>query len=155
MPPKDKDSTPADVIAIGRPAAWVRSLLADGIMPVDTDPATTAADIAREILNAENADDVLGGGDVVHAKDILNQPITIHGGKFVRSDYEEGAGVYVVADVTSHNTGNRVKVTMGATNVVAQIYRLAELGAFPVECKIIEASRPTADGFRPQRLVRL
>lgn len=149
------DATPAVVAHNHASPSWVRAALADGILPEETDPADAAQTIVREILAGETADDVLGSSDPVGAKDILDQPITIHGGRFVRSDYSEGVGVYAVADVTSHNTGERFKVTMGAANIVAQLFRLAELHAFPVDVKIVEAKRPTADGYRPQRLVRL
>lgn len=147
------DASPG--VAVVKGGEWVRAALIDGVLPVEESSGDTAQKIVAEILSSETVDDVIGSSDPLHAKDLIGQPLTIHGGVFRRSEYEEGTGIYAVADCTHLGTGERVKVTMGASNIVAQLYRIAELGGFPVSVKIVESKRPTPDGYRPQRLVSI
>lgn len=114
------------------------------------------ADIISQIMSADSVDEVLGDISATGLRDLVGVPLTVHGGKFNRSDYEAGAPFYVLLDVTRLDTGMRLNVTCGAQSVLAQIVRLIELDAFPLNLKCINARKsPSPSGYMPLRLTRI
>ena len=118
-----------------------------------SDADAVVGDIITQIMQAQTAEEVLTPPEAQHCRDLENIPLTMHGYKVQRSDYEEGAPVYAVMDVTRQDTGERVPVTSGAQQILGQCLRLAQLNAFPCNVMVVKATkRPTEKGNWPLRL---
>lgn len=116
------------------------------------DPAQAAMDIVRRILAADSVEDVLKGTPAIHAGDVVGQPLTIVGFTFNESDLKEGGpGFYMLIECVDAQ-GEPFKVTCGAVNVMAQLWRLGQLDAMPLRAKITEAEKATSRGYRPMWL---
>ncbi|MGH9013165.1 MAG: hypothetical protein ACRDZ1_04410 [Acidimicrobiia bacterium] len=124
--------------------------------PEVEDPERVSAEIMERILRAETPAEVLGGQAVVSARDLVGIPHTITGVHFLQSDYDGGPGVYAIVDaeVPNPSTGEvqRLAYSSGSRQVLAQAFRLSELGAFPVSVRLVESVKPTAQGFVPMWL---
>jgi hypothetical protein len=117
---------------------------------VDADQVTL--EIIGRILGAETVDDVLEGGGAVHARDMLNEPFNLLDVRFNRSDFEGSGPAFYALLVGVDNNGERVTITCGARNVLAQAWKLRDLNALPVAVMLEEAERPTAKGYKPMWL---
>lgn len=119
---------------------------------VELDPEEISRQIVNRILQAATADEVLATGDVRHARDILGQGVLIHSIKLNESDYADGAGVYMIVEVSDPDFGESFVVSTGSGHCMAQLYRLSELGALPCKAKFTQATKPTKNGNFPMRL---
>jgi len=109
-------------------------------------------EIIARILSATTAEEVLGGSEPVHARDYLGRPFRLLGVKFNRSDFEEaGPRFYAVLDAVDPD-GEPLAITCGARNVIAQAWRLADLGVLPIRVRLTEAARTTKNGYKIIRL---
>lgn len=143
-----------DDVATGEVVLYpaVEAALFDGAL-VDEDPNRAAREIVQSILDAESADEVLAETEVTHARDMLDEAFVALGVHFHSSDFAgEGSGVYAVIDGATKD-GDKLTITCGARNVVAQLYRLATLNAFPRPVMIVERGRPKDGKAAPMRLV--
>jgi len=105
-------------------------------------------DIIGRILNATSVDDVLGGQEATHARDFLGQPFVLTGVRFNRSDFDgTGPSFYALLEGADEN-GERVTITCGARNVIAQAWKLSDMGALPVKLVLQESDRPTRAGYK-------
>lgn len=119
------------------------------------DAAAAGMEIAARILRAESVDEVFEQGGATPALEVIDVPLIVNGLRWNRSDYEgEGAKVYALIDATRADSGEELTITCGSRNVMAQLYRLDQLGALNTPVKIVRAERETARGFRPMWLAR-
>lgn len=105
--------------------------------------------IVARILGAEGAEGVLDMGEPIKAEELEQVPLQINGVRWMRSTFDEGPGVYAVADALREDTGEQVKVTCGGVNVMTQLLKLQTMGAFPQRVKIAKSQRPTKSGYYP------
>lgn len=118
------------------------------------DPKVIQHQIIERILASEDADQVLQGrGVALHGREVLGRPFTLTGIRWLKSKYGEGLPVFAVLEAVTLDDGQEVVITSSAGSVMAQAYRLWELGALPKDVKIEEAETETAAGYRPQWLV--
>lgn len=130
--------------------------LGTGSLETIQDPEEVARSIVRRILEAETADEVLSPrGEVTHAADVLNKALVLVAVEYRRSDLDEGAGVYALLSMAEAGSGEKLLVSCGSRNVMAQAYRLDRLGALPTGVRIVEAQKATAAGFRPMWLEKV
>lgn len=131
-------------------------LSAEGIAITVEDPQQVQLQIIARILASEDADTVFGGRKAVAGKDVLDRPFVVHNVNWHKSAYSEGGlPVFCVIDAEMLDDGERVAITSGAANVMAQLFQLNRLGQLKNEkMKFAEAEKPTAGGYRPQWLVR-
>lgn len=116
------------------------------------DPRQAALDIVRRILAADSIEDVLKGTPAIHASDVIGQRLTVTGYSFNESDIEgSGPGFYMLLECVDPQ-GEPFKVTCGALNVMAQVFRLGQLDAFPLAARIVETEARTKAGYRPMWL---
>lgn len=119
-----------------------------------TDPDTIAREIVERILTAPDEDAVSRQGQATPAQQVLGQPFTLRGVRFLQSAYAAdragNAQVYCLLDVADAD-GTPGTITCGSRNVMAQALRLKMLDAFPTRdaWRIIPAERPTQQGFYP------
>jgi hypothetical protein len=132
--------------------ARIAEFLAAASNQEPVDPAVAAMDIVRRILAADSIEDVLKGTPAIHAADVVNTPLIITGFTFNESDLtESGPGFYMLIDCAD-SQGEPYKVTCGAVNVMAQLWRLQQLEALPLVAKIVESEKKTKAGYRPMWL---
>lgn len=118
--------------------------------PVDA--LAVSIDIAKRILAAETVEDVFGEQEAIHAKDVIGEPLLITGFTFNESTIGgEGPAFYMLIECADPQ-GEAFKVTCGALNVMAQVFRLSQMGALPLIAKIEESGKPTKAGYRVMRL---
>lgn len=137
MPTKDK------------PGDDLEAVIRGDVAPRITDPEEAALAIVERILKAETVEDVLTMAGALGADDVLNRPFLLHGCKWIKSAYEQGAPVFAVIDATFEDTGERTVITCGGRNVLAQIVQLDKLEALPRKVKLVRTERPTSNGFYP------
>jgi len=113
----------------------------------DVDADEVSMEIIGRILNATTVDDVLGGQGAIHAEDFLNVPFTLTAVKFNPSDLGgDGPRFYAVLQGVDTDV-QPVTVTCGAKNVIAQAWKLNDMGALPTLVQIQRSERPTAAGY--------
>lgn len=125
--------------------------VAKDVVPID--PQQAALDMVSRILGAGSVDEVLEGSSAIHAADVLGQNLTIVGVRWNESDLADGAGFYALIDCVDNN-GEGFAVTCGAITVMAQLFKLDELGALPGTFQLVEAAKPTKSGYKPMSLVK-
>jgi hypothetical protein len=113
------------------------------------DPEESTRAILARILAADTAEQVLATRDVVHAKDILGEPLLIDTIKWQRSDYQQGSSCYVVMSGKRLQDESPVTVTCGGRNVMMQLLKLQHIGALPARMRITQAAKQTANGYLP------
>jgi hypothetical protein len=143
--------------AIARRQDVEAALLTDAELPElePEDAGEIAKGIVERILTAGTVDDVLDQGKTTPAKDVLDIPMLVRSVRWNRSALEgEGPSIYALLEVTLLDDGSEAVVTCGSRNVMAQLYRLATLGALDTPVMIKESTKPSASGRRPMWLVR-
>jgi hypothetical protein len=119
---------------------WLQTL-----PPADTDEDVSLR-IAAQIMAADTVDDVLGddaGG--MGLRDLIGTPITVHDVRLRPSDQGGALDAYALIAYTTKDSPEQQIATSGATNVIAQLCRLYQLGALPIEVTYYEtpsASNP-------------
>jgi hypothetical protein len=125
-----------------------RFLAAPDDVAVELDPDDVSLAIIGRILQAETAEDILGGGGAIHARDYLLRPFTLTDVRFNRGDFtDNGPGFYALLEGADPD-GVKVIITCGARNVLAQAWRLRDIGALPIQVQLEESERPTARGYK-------
>lgn len=133
---------------------WTPFLLGDST-PEFIDPEQASRDIVMQILSAPDMDAVLDMAGTTPIGDITGRPIRILNARAMRSAYEQGATMYLLLDVADLETGETLKVTCGARNVMAQLYRWEQLGRPTFDCVCRPTDKPTAQGYYPLWLKRV
>lgn len=141
-----------DVVVRDTDSAIARFLSAAQTQQV-IDPEQAALDMVRRILTGDTIESVLEGREAVHAKDVLGETLTVTGVRWNESDNESGPNFYALMDCVD-NDGNPYAVTCGAISVMAQLFRLNELEAFPIRVVINEAAKATRSGYKPMHLAK-
>lgn len=130
----------------------LRAMMQDAEDRAAMSPEEIQASIVERILGAATIDDVFAIQEARHARDLLDVAIEVTDFKFQESSFAEGAKYYVVLDAYDVATGEKMAVTCGGATVVAQLYRLGQLGAFPIKVKFAQTKRPTKSGKFPMSL---
>lgn len=126
-----------------------RVLLNDEEVEFVDDPAAMQREITAQLLGAESDEQLEAFGQAVGWQDLLDVPVTIYGFRWRPSDFDEGASVYFIADVARQDTGERLVVTTGSRNVLAQLTNLAKRERLPVTRYLAKADKATRGGFYP------
>lgn len=104
-------------------------------------------DIIARILDARTVDDVLGGAGVTSASDYLDTPFHLTGVHFNRSGFDSAGPAFYAILEGADLDGVPVTVSCGAKNVIAQAWKLQDMGALPVAVQLRQSSKPTSAGF--------
>jgi hypothetical protein len=132
-----------------------RELMPDIDAVIVEDPDAIALEIAKRILSATTADDVLAPQQTTPAEDVLGVPVEVRGVRWNPSAYNGGPGAYAVIDAVRVDTGEVLAISCGSRNVIVQLYRLVKLGALPRQVVIVRVSKPTSSGYYPMWLQRV
>lgn len=129
---------------------------ADAELWAQTNSEDASKAIVARILSAEDEDAVFGMGEkATSADEVIGTPLFLRSVRFALSSYEVGPPVYALLDVAD-DAGEKLTVSCGSRNVMAQVHQLDKLGKLPLAypVQIVRADRPTSAGFYPMWLRR-
>lgn len=130
-----------------------RILLTDEEVEVVDDPDLMSKEIVAQLLSAESDEELENFGNAQGWRELEGVPMLVHGFRWRPSDMEGGASIYFVVDATQLDTGERVVLTTGSRNVLAQLTNLAKRGRIPGAVRqITKAQKATRAGFFPLML---
>jgi hypothetical protein len=115
----------------------------------EEDPEQVAFEIVQRILAATNVDEVLARRQVLSADDVLQIPITVTAVRWHRSAYDQRERMYAMVEASRTDNREPLLISCGGRNVMAQLWRLGELDAFPCALKFGKSEKPTANGYFP------
>ncbi len=146
-------TNPSTEIAIREVAAVERALLT-GILPDQVeDPEIVQRAIMARILSQDSVEGILDTGSGLDSwGDLEGVPVSVLDVRFNVSTFEEGPPVYAVVDVVvlkGKQEGERLLVSCGGTNVMAQLVALVKAGALPLDVKLTRTTKETRQGYRP------
>lgn len=136
------------VVAVA-PSDELRAMLQDMADQVNVTDSDAGQAIIERILAADTVDDVWANTEAIHARDFLGRAMRLNGFTWQKSDYDDGPGAYAVLDAMDYQTGNKVVITCGARQVLAQLWKLRQLGVLPCDVSIQQTARPTDSGYFP------
>lgn len=141
----------ADVAAVDELEAI---LLGEKELPeVVDDPAEIQREIMAQLLAAESDEELEQVGSATGWRELAGVPMQLHGFRWRPSSFEEGAAVFFVVNATRLDTGERVVLTTGSGNILAQLCNMARRGTLVGAVRALEiADTPTRQGFRPNWL---
>jgi len=117
------------------------------------DPAEIQREIMAQLLSAESDEELESVGSATGWRELAGVPMELHGFRWRPSSFEEGAAVFFVVAATRLDTGERVALTTGSGNVLAQLCNMARRGTLVGSIRTLEiADTPTKAGFRPNWL---
>lgn len=129
----------------------------DGELPEGFGAADDAGAMARAIVEriiaAEDFDSVFTQQDLPAWRDtLLDQPVKVIDFHLNKSTVEGGGAIYAVVDVERLADGERLTVSCGGRNVLAQLVKMLEKSWFDNPIKMIE--KRTAEGYGALWLVK-
>lgn len=117
------------------------------------DPAEIQREIMAQLLGASSDEELEQVGNAIGWRELAGVPMELHGFRWRPSTYEEGAPLFFVVDATRLDTGQRVALTTGSGNILAQLTNMARRGTLVNSIRALEiADTPTKQGFRPNWL---
>jgi hypothetical protein len=121
-----------------------------GVPEVAEDPAEIQKEIMRQLLAAESDEELEQVGNAIGWRELFGVPVQIDGFRWRPSSYEQGAPVFFVVVGNRLDTGERVALTTGSGNVLAQLTNMAKRGTLTGAVRMAEqADKDTKSGFRP------
>lgn len=116
----------------------------------EDDAEALSAEIVRQLLAAESDAELEQFGTATGWRDMLNVPVELEGFSWRPSDFEEGASIFFVVFGTRLDTGDRVVLTTGSRNIMAQLANMAKRATLTGAIReAVQSDRPTKRGFYP------
>jgi hypothetical protein len=101
---------------------------------IESDPFE---EIIKQVLNAESPDAVLTPTEVLQGRDLIGVPLVVLGFALNQSEFDVGSPFYATLDAIRSPDEPPFKVNCGHKKVIAQLVKLEEFSAFPVQVKFI------------------
>lgn len=124
-----------------------RFLAAADTDQAELNPEQVTIDIIARILNADTVEGVLGGNNATSAEDYLDTPFALTAVRFNKSTFEDAGPKFYALLEGANIDGEPLVITCGARNVIAQAWKLGDMGALPVQVVLKQSSKPTAAGY--------
>lgn len=123
----------------------------------DIEVTGTAAyeEIIAQIMMSATAEEVLTPYEAESLDNYQDRPLRIHTFDLNRSEFDVGSPYYATCRVETLDTGEKKILNTGHQALMAQLIRLQQLDAFPVECTVKAAKRANKYGNYPLRLQQL
>lgn len=114
----------------------------------DDDTVQSLIDAIREMATASSPAEVLAGGTPTHAREVLDRPMLITAIKIREGDFEESGnlGYYAAMDVVFIDTEQVRIVTCGGSKVLAKLWQLDIMNAWPQAVYIREKTLKNGHG---------
>lgn len=117
------------------------------------DPAEIQREIMAQLLDAKSDEELELVGQATGWRELPGVPMELHGFRWRPSTYEEGSPLFFVVDAVRLDTGQRVALTTGSGNILAQLTNMARRGTLVGAIRALEISdTQTKQGFRPNWL---
>lgn len=113
------------------------------------DPNEISREIIMQLLAAETDEQLESFGAAVGWRELEGVPVEIRGFRWRRSDFEEGAAVYVIVNATRLDNGEAVVLTTGSANVMAALSNMARRGTLIGAVRVLERGEKTKAGYYP------
>jgi hypothetical protein len=143
-----------EMIPLGQASQTVIQWCADNVSVGDADTAAAMEDMIRQVLASATPDQVLAEQMSVPVENILGKTIEITGIRIGETDFVDGFPYYALVDCKYGNPVQNHVVTVGAFKVMAQLYALSRLNAWPQTVVFKKAEKATKAGFYPISLTR-
>lgn len=112
----------------------------------DEDQYAIMASIIDEILQSDSPEEVLRERSALHARDITNTPLLVHGFEIRAGDYEESTiNHYAALTVSRQGSAETRVITCGGIKVMAKLMKLDQFGEWPQI--IIFTEKKTSNGY--------
>lgn len=131
----------------------VQTFVVDVASKVSTSADEATLDIVSGILDADTVETILAESDVIHSEAMVGSAFTLRAVKWGKSALGQGLPFYALLTVSKIGDTDETLMSCSATNVMAQVWSMERHGFLPVDVMLIESERPTANGFRPMRLI--
>lgn len=134
----------------------LRGMFASNVVNDTDDPEVAQMRMVERIFEGETLDDILGGGEAVHAENVLGEPFLFTDVEYRESDdrYKGGIDVFAVAHVTNLRTGEKQVVTTGSVTCCAALLSIKMRNLFPFYGKF-EQGNETKSGYTPLQIRQL
>jgi len=112
----------------------------------DEDQFALMASIVSEIMASESIADAMAEKSAMHARDMVNVPLIMHGFEIREGEFEDSmTGHYAAITVSRPGSDVTRVVTCGATKVLAKLFVLDKFGEWPQPFYFTE--KKTSKGF--------
>lgn len=131
-----------DVAALGE----LYDILYNRKAPVETvesDPDAAYLEIIRDLMDAEDDDELEFVGNAIGWQELEGVPVEIHSFKWRPSEFDQGPPVYLIVFGYRMDDGKRVVLTTGSAGVMAQLWNLAKRDRLPAIRKLVRSTKPT------------
>lgn len=120
------------------------------------DPNEISRQIVAQLLASESDEELQNFGNATGWRELPDVPMELHGFRWQASSFEgEGAPVYFIVSATNLESGERVTLTTGSMNVLAQLSNMARRGTLVGSVWMLHvADTPTKQGYRPLWLIQ-
>lgn len=108
--------------------------------------------IIDAILSAESWETLDDPWDTTNVKTLEGKLLRINSLMRRPSSFKGGLGVFLVVHAINMDKGDKMVITTGSVNVVAQLVRAYALGVLPIFARWVVADRPTENGYYPHHL---
>jgi hypothetical protein len=122
---------------------------------VITNPEDISLEIALSILEGETVSDVFDRPAPVGTEEVIGQALRIQRVRWMQSQKNANVPIYALIEAVDADTGEKVLITCGATNVVAQLIAAEEHDWLPLDVMFTVPKDPTARGYYPVTLRKL
>jgi hypothetical protein len=109
--------------------------------------------IMERILGKTDAESILSPDSAEGLRDHVGEQLVIHDARWSPSTVNKKLGAFLLLDVELVKTGDRVVMTTGANNVVAQIVAAYTADLLPLACRVTETPSKTDPTNKIQWLV--
>ena len=154
-PPPPAAGTDVDVRPDAAPAPYspeVIERVQNAVRGIPGSDGSGGEAIILQLLNAQTIDDLNAPWEATSGRSLAGKRLAIRGVTQRESSFNDGTGIFLVADATDTATGEAATFTTSAISVVLQLARIHQLGMFPVIAEVVVAERPTERGFYPYHL---
>lgn len=113
------------------------------------DPDDVVRGIVARTLEAGSLDELLNRQAVVGLRDLMARTLVISDVRWGTSTYEDGLPFYAIIDAADAVTGEKLVVTTGAMQPMAQLYMMKKHNWLPAAVKVDTTAKPTSGGYYP------
>lgn len=114
----------------------------------ERDPEEVAREIIARIVNGTSVADVFEQSGAIHARDYLDTPFVLTSVRFNESSFDEAGNRFYTLLTGASDDGEEIVITCGASQVIAQAWKLRDLDALPIRVILVESKKPTKAGFK-------
>lgn len=117
------------------------------------DPEEVQWEVAERLALAQSPEELFGDTGPLGLRNHLGLPFYVTNVRYMPGSYEGGAGFYALINAVDATNDAPLVFTSGAMNVLIQLARAQKMGWLDRPVMAQQSDQPTANGFRPYRLV--